>query len=181
MSLASVVAIVFPASYEACSPDTALEHLITLFDASIHRPAPVVVARPVIFKNESESVLTVTLFVPFGEKVDWPLAVKVCPVATVAPALAVISPVAVKALLTVVVPVEAPMLTAVASPPMFTVVAFVLNRVAIPVEVVVISAPLTAKSAAAVTFPVKVDVPSTVNVPLAWMFPVLLIETPVEP
>ena len=45
-----------------------------------------------------------------------------------APKLAVKSPVAVSALLTVVVPEVAPMLTAVAAPPILRVVAVVLKR-----------------------------------------------------
>jgi len=65
-------------------------------------------------------------------------------------------PVTTKLLLTVVVPEPAPMLTVVAAPPMFRVVALVLNNVAVPVPVVVISEPLTARSPASVKLPVPV-------------------------
>ena len=151
-----------------------------MFDPSIQRVVPVAVPRPVTFKNESASVLIVTPLVLFGEKVLCPLAVKVCPLATVAPPLAVIKPVAVKALLTVVVPVEAPRAKVVAAPPTFKVVAVVLNRSAL-VLVVVIEPPLTATFPPAVTLPVRVDVLSIVSVPLAWILPELEMETPVVP
>ena len=107
-----------------------------------------------------------TLLVESGEKTDGPLAVKVWPVGTVRPALAVIKPVAARALLTVVVPVEAPKVKVVAAPPTWRVVAVALNKLAV-VLVVERVPPLTATFPAAVTSPVKVDVPSTVRVPLA--------------
>ena len=81
-----------------------------------------------------------------------PSAWKVCPLDTVAPALAVISPVAVSALFTVVVPLASPIETVVASPPMFKVVVVVLKREA-TVLVVVISPPFNAKSPVLVMLP----------------------------
>ena len=85
-----------------------------------------------------------------------------------------------KLLLRVVEPVPAPNVTVVASPPILSVVAVVLNTVAV-VLVVVISPPLTAMSAPAVTFPVRREVPSIVRLPFACMFPVAPIVTPVDP
>ena len=108
------------------------------------------------------------------------MAVKVCPVATVAPPLAVMRPVAVKPLFTVVVPVEAPREIAVAAPPILRFVAPVLKR--LPVALVVeIVPPLTPRLPAVVTLPVKVEVPSIVRLPFACRLPVLEIERPVEP
>ncbi len=46
-----------------------------------------------------------------------------------------------------------PMVSAVAAPPMFNVVALVLNSVAVPVAVVVISAPTTSRSPARLVLP----------------------------
>ena len=73
-------------------------------------------------------------------------------------------PVAVKALLTVVVPVDAPKETAVAAPPMLRVVAFALKRLAVP-AVVVRDPPLIAALPAAVNPPFDVISPlsATVN------------------
>src|SRR5579884_1888200 len=75
------------------------------------------------------------------------------------------------------VPVAAPIVKVVAAPPTLSVVAVALNRLPV-VAVVVIEPPLTARLPAVVTLPVKVEVPSTVKVPLAWMLPVLEIDTP---
>ena len=58
----------------------------------------------------------------------------------------VVFPTSVPPRIVVVVPEVAPMVMAVATPPRFSVVAFVLKRVAVPVAVVVMSAPLTARS-----------------------------------
>ena len=164
------------------------EHLVTLLEASIHKVVPAVpgVVSPVRIRNESASVLIVTSLVLSGEKVEVPLAVKVWPVATVAPPLKVASPVPVKvpvttkSLLTVVVPVPAPSDRVVAAPPMLKLVAPELNKVAVP-EVVVISPPFTATSPEVKTFPVKVEVPSMVKLPLAWIVPELEMETPAVP
>ena len=73
---------------------------------------------------------------------------------------------AVKLLFKVVVPVPAPTAMVVAAPPMFRVVTPELSKLKVP-AVEVRSPPLTATSAAAVTFPVRVEVPSMVRVPLA--------------
>ena len=60
------------------------------------------------------------------------------------------------------------------------IVVFPLSEIA-PVPVLNVVAPVWEKLPAVVTLPVKVDAPSTVRVPLAWIFPVLEIVTPVEP
>lgn len=83
-------------------------------------------------------------------------------------------------LLMEVVPVAAPILTAVAAPAKFMVVAVVFSRLA-TVWVVVIVPPLALIVPEVVTFPVRVEVPSIVRVPLVWIFPALLIVTPVSP
>jgi len=180
MFRASVVVMELPPLYADCRVMDAAEHFTRLFELSKHNVSPVVVCSPDRITVESASVLKVMSLVASGEKVEAPLAVKLCPVATLAPPLKVASPVAVKALLTVEVPPTAPKDNVVAALPIFKVVALVLNREAV-VEVVVKSPPLTATSAAAVTFPVRVEVLSTVKVPLAWIFPVLEIATPVFP
>ena len=117
-------------------------------------------------KMESLSVLIVTPFVPDGVNVAVPLAVK--------------SPLTVNEWLIVVKPVLAPRVTVVAAAPIFNVVALLLNNVAV-VFVVVKSPPFNAKSPEEVMLPVRVEVPSTVSVPFAWMLPVFEIDTPVEP
>ena len=72
---------------------------------------------------------------------------------------------ATKSLLTVVVPVLAPILTVVPAPPMFTVVAVVLNTAAVA-EVVVISPPLTARSPVNSIPPVTSKSPATTTSPV---------------
>ena len=123
-----------------------------LFELSRHKAVPVADCNPARIMVESASVLKVMSLVESGEKVEAPLAVKLCPVAMVAPALKVASPVVVKALFTVEVPPVAPKDNVVAAFPIFKVVALVLNREAV-VEVVVKSPPLTATSPAVVMFP----------------------------
>jgi hypothetical protein len=78
-----------------------------------------------------------------------------------APLLAVNAPPTVSAFRTVVVPVVAPKLTVVAACPMLSVVALALNKVAVPVDVVVMSAPFTARSPVIVVLPVIAAVPPT--------------------
>ena len=143
----------------------------TLVALLIQSLLPVVVVSPVTMRFESASVAMVTSLVESGLKLEAPLAVKVSPVVTV------------RLLLTVVVPEFAPKLRAVAAPPTFKVVTVELNKEAVVVVEVISAdpAPLTAKSPLAVTLPVRVDIPSIVKVPLAWILPVLLTETPVEP
>ena len=158
MSRASVVVMVLPASYDACKPATAAEHFIILFEPSIQSVVPVDVASPVTFKKESASVFTVTEFVPLGVNVEAALAVN--------DPFAVVAPVIVRALFTVVVPEPAPIFTAVPAPAIFTVAALVLNTFAVP-AVVVSDPPFTAAFPAVVTLPVKVEVPSMVRLPLA--------------
>ena len=82
----------------------------------------------------------------------------------------VITPVTVKSSLTVVVLIALPMLITLAAPPIFTVVALVLTRLNVPVELVVISAPLTARSPSSVTvafliFRSPVVAPMLISVP----------------
>ena len=67
----------------------------------------------------------------------------------------------------VAVPDPAPILTVVAAPPRFKVVALVLNRAAVPVEVVVTLAPLTAILPAVVILPLPSIVAKLVTPP-AW-------------
>ena len=137
-----------------------------MLEPSRHNGVPAAVERPFKMIVESESVVNVMSLVEFGAKVVAPLAVKVCPVAIVAPPLAVSKPVAVKALLTVVVPLLPPSETVVATPPIFNVVALLLNKFAV-VWVVAIVPPLALMVPAVVTLPVRVDVPSIVKVPFA--------------
>lgn len=92
----------------------------------------------------------------------------------------VLVPRTLKLLLMVVVPVVAPREIVVASPPMFNVCTVVFKRLKLP-WLVVMFPPLTARFAPAVTFPVKREVESTVNVPLVWIAPVFEIDTPVVP
>ncbi len=180
MSRAFVVLIVLPPLYAPCNETDPAEHFVTLSEPSIQRRFPVVVVNPVIVKNESESVLIVTSLVLSGEKVEMPFAVNVCPDGTVAPPLNVASPVTFNALFTVVVPVPAPIFTEVAAPPIFKVVAVVLIKLNVE-DPVVMSPPLTARSDAAVTLPVNVEMPSTVKVPFVWIVPLLAIVAPVDP
>ena len=77
ISRPSVVSIVFPPLYADCSVIEAAEHFTTLSVPSIQSVSPVTVVRPVSLKKESASVATVTSFVPLGENVEAPLAVKV--------------------------------------------------------------------------------------------------------
>ena len=87
------------------------------------------------------------------------------------------------ALLIVAVPVAAPRARVVAAPPIFKVVAVVLNRLPVVLEEIKSAdeAPEIVTPAEAVTAPVKVDVPSTVRLPLAETLPVLEIVAPLEP
>jgi len=134
----------------------AAEHLTRLLEESKHKVSPITVANPLRITVESASVVKVTSLVELGVKVEELLALK--------------APVTVNPLLTVVVPVPAPILKVVAAVKMFTVP-----------EVLVKSPPLTARSPEVVTFPVSREVPSTVKVPLAVMFPVEDKVTPVDP
>jgi len=111
-------------------------------------------------------VLKVIDSVPVGLKVELPLAVR--------------SPVTVKALLTVVVPLDAPREIAVAAPPMFKVVAVVLKRLAVA-AVVVREPPLRARLPLEVMLPVRVEVPLIVRLPFAWISPVLSRVVPDDP
>ncbi len=92
-------------------------------------------------------------------------SVVVWPLGTVKPPFAVIRPVAVRALLTVVVPVEAPKDIAVAAPPKFKVVTVELSRLKV-VAVLVMSPPFTAKSPVKVVFPVTASVEDRVVAPV---------------
>ena len=122
-------------------------------------------------------MLTTTLSVPDGEKVALPLATK-SPFAVRVPVNAPV-PVTDRLLFIVVVPEEPLMLTALAPPPILTVVVPELKR--LPEElVVVIEPPLTAIVPAVVTFPVRVLEPSTVRLPLVWITPADEIVVPVE-
>ena len=99
-----------------------------LFELSIQTLVPAAVVRPATFKKDVPLVFIATLL-PFpAVKTDGPLAVKVWPVATVAPPLNVDRPVTLRALFMVVFPVAEPILTVVAAPPIFNVVAVVLKR-----------------------------------------------------
>lgn len=82
----------------------------------------------------------------------------------------------------VVVPVVAPIETVVAAPPIFKAVAVVLNTFAVALSVVMsaVVAPLTLIPEDAVTAPVRVEVLSTVKVPLVWILPALEMVVPVE-
>ena len=121
-----------------------------------------------------------------GVKIEDPDAFNGCPLDTVNPPFSVASPVRVdvpstdRLLLIVVVPLVAPREIVVASPPMFSVVAVVLRRLKVPWFVVMLP-PFTARFAPAVTLPVKVETPSTVSVPLAWISPDDEILTPDVP
>jgi len=128
-----------------------------LFDPSLQRTLPMLVCNPFNVRGLVALVLMVTPFVPVGEKVDCPLAMN--------EPLAVAAPVTVRPLLTVVVPVVAPRLSAVEAPPMLTDVATVLKILAV-VAVVVREPPLSAKLPEEVMLPVRVDVPSMVKLPL---------------
>ena len=84
------------------------------------------------------------------------------------------------ALLIVVVPVAAPIETVVPAPAIFTVVAFVLNNVAVPVAVVVISAPFTAKSPVTTVLALRIVVvpvtaPIVIAVPAPNKLPVVAV------
>jgi hypothetical protein len=68
-----------------------------------------------------------------------------------------------------------PRFKAVAAPPIFKVVALVLNKVAVAVLVVVISAPLTAKSPAIVTVPAELPMFSVVAAPPKLMLVALVL------
>ena len=81
-------------------------------------------------------------------------------------AFALVFPVIVKALFTVVVPVPAPMAIVVAAPPMERFVVLALKSVAVTL-VVVRSPPLSARSPLEVMLPVSTEAPSTVRVPFA--------------
>ena len=124
---------------------------------------PVIVVTPTIVKNESVSVLKVISLVPDGVKDTAPVVVKVFPEPRV------------KSLLIVVVPDVAPRDTVVAAPPMFKVVAVVLNRLAVVLDAFKSedAAPLMVTPLEAVTAPVKVDVPSTTRLPLAETSPLV--------
>ena len=111
-------------------------------------------------------MLIVTTSVPLGVNVELLFAKK--------------SPVTVRLLLMVVVPVPAPTEIVVPAPPKLIVEAVAFNKLKDP-DVVVKSPPLTATSPAVVTFPVKVDIPSIVNAPFAWIFPVFESVVPVDP
>jgi hypothetical protein len=81
------------------------------------------------------------------------------------------------------VPVDAPNETVVAAPPIFRVVAVVLNRFAVVFEEIMsaVAPPLTVIPFEAVTRPVKVEAPVTVRFPSALTSPVEDRVTPVEP
>ena len=196
ISRASVVAIVLPPTYAVCNVDAEAGQFTTLFvPDSKHNvvAVPVAFCRPFNTKVESASRLKVISEVLAGLNVTPLLNVEVPLIITVSAAaspkvtfplaesapVSVVVPVTAKLLFTVVVPVLAPKEIVVAAPPIFKVVALLLNTVAVPVDVVVMSAPLTAKSPVnvvspvtpsvppTVVFPVKVEVPSTVKLPFA--------------
>ena len=121
-----------------------------------------------------------TSFVPFGENTALPLALNGLSVEIVTDPLNVEGPETERLLLTVVNPSMTPRLREVAEPPKLRVVAIEFSRLNV-VCVVVRSPPLIAMSPAVVTFPVRVDIPSTVSVPFVEMFPALVMDVPVDP
>ena len=67
-----VVVMVLPPLYADCRVTVLAEHLVTLFEPSIHRavPADPGVVKPFNVKKLEPLVLTTTPFEPVGEKVD---------------------------------------------------------------------------------------------------------------
>ena len=146
---------------------------------------PMAVCKPAKMTVESASVVKVTSVVPVGEnatplvKVAVALTSKVSdeaspsvilPLAVSVP-VNVVAPVTANVLFIVVVPVPAPRKRAVAAPPMFRVVAFVLNSEAVA-AVVVRSPPLRAMSPDVVIFPdlstLRTVVPEAEAVRIFW-------------
>ena len=111
------------------------------------------------------------MFVPDGVKETAPVEVSVLLAPTV------------KLPLTVVVPPAAPSETVVAAPPMFKVVAIVLNKLAVVFWEMMsaLEAPLTMTPLCALKVPETVAVPSTVKLPLVERSPALVMVVPVEP
>ena len=163
ISLLFVVVIVLPLLYAVCNPCEDALQVTIWFDASIQSDVPDAEVSPVTAKYELlvGLVFMVTLLLVLGVNVEAPFAVSVCPFDTVAPPLNVARPVAVKALFTVVVPVPAPRLRVVATPPMLRVVALALNRFAV-VAVVESVPPFAAMLPAVVTLPLFATVNSVV-------------------
>ena len=129
------------------------EHLVTWLVPSIQRGVPAVpgVVKLVMVRKLLTPVLMVTPLVPPGVKVLWPLNVPV--------------PVRVRAPGRLTVPVLDPSLIVVAAPPIFKVVATVLNRLAVVLVAVrsELEAPEMLTPFKAVSSPAKLPVPSTVR------------------
>jgi hypothetical protein len=137
-------------------------------DPSTQIGVPVLACNPLIARNEVPLVVIAT-FPVLGVNETGPVVVSIL----LAPK--------VRLLLIVVVPEVAPKVTVVAAPPIFKVVAVVLNKVAIDLSVVISACevPLTLMPLYAVTKSLRSEVPSIVNAPLAWITPRLEIDTPV--
>jgi len=113
-------------------------------ELSTHRDVvPVLVGMPLSVKKESASPVKVTPFVPDGERLTWPLAVKVLPVLTVRLLLTWVKP---EVLPIAIVPVAL-------LPKLMEVVALVLNKLAVAWDVVILP-PLTARLPLVVISPV---------------------------
>ena len=143
------------------------------FEPSTHTAVPIVGTSPEIVRKELAPgfVAIKTLLPDPGVRETGPVVVKVLPEASV------------KLLLTVVVPEPFPIEMVVAAPPIFKVVATVLNK--LPVVFAEIrsadEAPEIVTPFEAVTAPVKSEVESTVNVPFACISPAEDMVTPEEP
>jgi hypothetical protein len=147
MLLPEVVVIELPLLYADCRLwELALQEM-TSFAPFIHNVVPVLEVRPLSMRFEVPEEVIVTLSLEAGVKETDPVVVRDWP-----------EPRA-KLLLTVVVPVAAPMFTVVAAPAILTVVALVLKRLAIR-EVVVSEPPLAAMFPLAVRLPLLATVNS---------------------
>src|SRR5579863_4562856 len=153
MFLPVVVVMVLPLLYADCRLCEEALQVMTSFDPFTHNAVPVLEVRPFSIRLEVPDVPIVTLSPEAGVNETFPVVVNVWLLPMV------------RLLLTVVVPVAAPIPMVVAAPsPILIVVALALNRVAV-VWVVVSEPPLTATLPAAVTAPFAVRLPllATVN------------------
>jgi len=141
MLLPVVVVMLLPLLYAACRLWEVALQVMTSFDPFIHNDVPVFEVKPLSMRLEVPEEVIVTLSPEAGVRETLPVVVKVWLLPMV------------KLLLTVVVPVAAPILSVVAAAPKLIVVALVLKRLAV-VAVVVRDPPLAATLPLAVRLPV---------------------------
>ena len=130
MLLPEVVVMELPPLYADCKVMDAELHWVTSLEPLTHSGVPDAVVRPFTVRKLEPVVLMVTLLPAVGVKTELPLAWKLLLAVRVAETVAALR--TARLLFSVVNPLEAPMLIAVAAPPMFRVETPELRRVKVP-------------------------------------------------